>query len=103
MGQTATEADEVHPVELSVYSIMSSELDELYQSIDDLRQSQALLVLTLRKLRDSLRSEHSILQDKTEMIQPLNQMKELDERLAKIRKRFDLMLSRNNVLAKSEE
>ncbi|CAR27374.1 hypothetical protein ZYGR_0I06480 [Zygosaccharomyces rouxii] len=82
-----TESNVVHPAELIVYSLLSNDLDGIYQSINDLRESQALLILMLRKIKNSLKEETQLLYDKSNW-------KDDNERLDSLRKRVDSLKSR---------
>lgn len=88
----------VHLVELSVYSILSMDLDGIYQSINELRESQALLILMLRKCRDSLRDEVQLLYDATDVRESNSKLKLLEKRLAALAKRFDSLKERGEIL-----
>ncbi|SCW02043.1 LAFE_0E12904g1_1 [Lachancea fermentati] len=85
--QDIAQAAGVSPVELCVYSILSNNLDGIYQSINELRESQALLILRLRQVRDSLKGEQEF----------LNQGQNLKvecERLENLKTRVDALVKR---------
>lgn len=94
------ESDGVHPVEMSVYSVLSTDLDGVYQSINELRESQALLVLLLRKCRDSLKNENQILYDNKEVASFKERAKDLDRRMIILSQRFRNLNDRSERLAK---
>lgn len=97
-----TEGDDIHSVELCVYSILSTDLDAIYQSINQLRESQALLVLLLRKCRNSLKTEHEVLYDKSGMESSGTKLKELERRLTKISKRVNDIKLRSEKMVTQE-
>lgn len=87
----AVESNVVHPAELIVYSLLSNDLDGIYQSINELRESQALLVLILRKIKTSLREESQLLYNK-------NNWKDDDVRIDGLGKRVESLKSRFQTL-----
>lgn len=93
------DAEGIHTVELCVYSMLSTDLDGIYQSINRLRESQALLVLLMRKCRNSLKLEYEVLYDKANSNSSTSKLKELEKRLNKLSKRFDEIKSRGERLA----
>ncbi|QLL31398.1 hypothetical protein HG536_0B02610 [Torulaspora globosa] len=84
-----TEGSGIHAVELCVYSILSTDLDGIYQSINQLRESQALLVLLLRRCRNSLKCESELLYDKEDIAKSALKVRELEKRLNKVTKRLN--------------
>ncbi|CCD25571.1 Snn1p NDAI_0F02530 [Naumovozyma dairenensis CBS 421] len=88
----------VHPVELCVYSVLSSDLDELYHSINQLRESEAFLILSVKKIRDSLKKEHRILYEKELLRKPLDKLKTLQKRMDILLKRYEEIKRRNKKL-----
>ncbi|QLQ78912.1 hypothetical protein HG537_0B02600 [Torulaspora globosa] len=83
------EGNGIHAVELCVYSILSTDLDGIYQSINKLRESQALLVLLLRRCRNSLKCENELLYDKEDIAKSALKVKELEKRLNKVTERLN--------------
>lgn len=96
-----SEVQGIHPVELSVYSLVSSDLDNLYQAINELRESQALLILKLRTVRDSLRLENELLFDSNEYKAQFKELNNLQKRLQKITLRLKDLERRSSQLTTS--
>lgn len=94
-----SEANGIHAVELCVYSILSTDLDGIYQSINQLRESQALLVLLLRRCRNSLKQEKELLYDKEDIAKSALKVKELQKRVNKVTKRLNEIKLRAEELA----
>lgn len=88
----------VHMVELCVYSMLSADLDGIYQSINELRESQALLILMLRKYRSSLKYESELMYDNLSFNESKSKLHELEKRLDKLAKRFGEIDSRSERL-----
>lgn len=78
----------IHPIELSVYSVVSSDLDGLYQAINELRESQALLIIKLRTVRDSLKQENELLYDEKQYNKSFKEIDDLEKRLNSITTRL---------------
>lgn len=88
-NSTTSTTNNVHPVELSVYSILSSNLDGLQQSINELRESQAILIILLRKQKSLLNSELDILYDKEQFKEWGARMKSIEKRIKNLTKRYN--------------
>ncbi|KAK5960084.1 Snn1p PWA37_002576 [Arxiozyma heterogenica] len=93
-----TNNENVHPVELSVYSILSSNLDGIQQSINELRESQAILIITMRKISQSLDMEERLLHDINEYKLWCKELNHLEKRLKKLTKRYSKLVQRNQAL-----
>lgn len=93
-----TNNENVHPVELSVYSILSSNLDGIQQSINELRESQAILIITMRKISQSLDMEERLLHDMNEYKLWCKELNHLERRLRKLTKRYSKLVQRNQAL-----
>ncbi|CCF60142.1 hypothetical protein KAFR_0J00740 [Kazachstania africana CBS 2517] len=76
----------VHPVELSLYSLISNDLDEIFSSINKLRSVQALSILKLRSIRNSIQHENDLLsmESSERRIQRLlERLEALEDRISK--------------------
>lgn len=85
----------VHPVELCVYSILSSNLDGIHKSINELRESQAELIILLRNIEGSLNIENDIIYDENS-----DDIKQSIKRVKDIKRRIDLLNKRLITLQK---
>lgn len=82
----------VHPLELCVYSILSNNLDGIYQSVNELRESQALLVVRLRQIRDSLKQEQDCYMQNLGLSDELARLKGLKVRVDKLVEKYAMLL-----------
>ncbi|AQZ14267.1 SNN1 (YNL086W) [Zygosaccharomyces parabailii] len=96
------ECNVVHPAELIVYSLLSNDLDGIYQSIGELRESQALLILMLKKMKSSLRDEMHLLYDKSTLKEADDRLENLEKRVQVVRSRFHDIKSRTDKLQSKE-
>lgn len=96
------EGNGIHTVELCVYSLLSTDLDGIYQSINQLRESQALLVLLMRKCRGSLKLENEVLYDKSSFDNSSHKLNELEKRMSKLMKRINEIKLRSEKLANQQ-
>lgn len=85
--------DGVHPVELSVYSLISTDLDGINQSVTDLRESQAILILKLRHIRESVKREHNMMYEAEDLNTANAKLESLKRRVSKLEKRFKSALN----------
>lgn len=97
-----TESNVVHPAELIVYSLLSNDLDGIYQSISDLRESQALLILLLRKIKNSLKEESQLLYEKNNWKEDTDRLDALKKRVDSLNSRFQNLKLRSDTLKKRE-
>ncbi|CCK68949.1 Snn1p KNAG_0B05170 [Huiozyma naganishii CBS 8797] len=81
--------DTLHPVELCVYSMLSTDLDGVQQSINKARESQTLLILSLRRIMKSLDDESKVLYNEEEYSEITNKLTALEERVRLLRKRYE--------------
>ncbi|CAL9727829.1 biogenesis of lysosome-related organelles complex 1 subunit Snn1p [Monosporozyma unispora] len=88
----------VHPVELSVYSIVSSNLDGIQQSINELRESQAILIITMRKISQSLKQEDKLLYESEDFKLWSKELTSLESRLKVLYKRYSKLSLKNQSL-----
>ena len=85
--------DGVHPVELSVYSLISTDLDGINQSVTELRESQAILILKLRHIRESLKREHAMMYEAEDLKAANLKLESLKRRISTLEKRFKAALN----------
>ncbi|SCU94126.1 LAFA_0F20032g1_1 [Lachancea sp. 'fantastica'] len=76
----ASLATGLHPVELCVYSVLSNDLDGIYKSVNDLRESQALLLVKLRQLKSSLKEEQDFYSEEDGFREEILRLKDLKTR-----------------------
>ncbi|AET40125.1 Snn1p Ecym_5369 [Eremothecium cymbalariae DBVPG len=74
----------IHPIELCIYSVLSSNLEAIYQAINELRESQALLVMKLNQVRSSFQEEQEILREEGSLKEELARLHVLKRRVDKI-------------------
>ncbi|AQZ10455.1 SNN1 (YNL086W) [Zygosaccharomyces parabailii] len=96
------ECNAVHPAELIVYSLLSNDLDGIYQSIGELRESQALLILMLKKMKSSLRDEMQLMYDKSTLKEADNRLENLEKRVQILQSRFHDIKTRSDKLHSKE-
>lgn len=84
--------DGLHPVELSVYSLLSTDLDGINQSINELRGSQVILILKLREIRESLKREYNLLYEAEDMREATVKLEDLKKRTLALEQRFKVIL-----------
>lgn len=102
-GETGTaEGSVVHPAELIVYSLLSNDLDGIYQSISELRESQALLILMLRKVKGSLRDEMQLFYDRSTLKKDDSRLDNLERRVEFLKSRFQNIKLRSDKLESQE-
>ncbi|SCU97366.1 LAMI_0F09802g1_1 [Lachancea mirantina] len=94
--QEASSSTGLHPIELCVYSILSNNLDGVYQCVNELRESQALLVLLLKKVRTSVKEELDLYNQDT-------RLEEAERRLSALTLRVNRLLERYDELQKTSE
>ncbi|KAH3901442.1 Snn1p SCDLUD_002936 [Saccharomycodes ludwigii] len=84
----------IHPIELSAYSIISNNLDSLNQSIAELREFQALMIVKLKSLieleTDKFRLYKAEIHYQQEIIKKLSL---LEKRLDKLIKKYETLKS----------
>ncbi|AGO14205.1 AaceriAER412Wp [[Ashbya] aceris (nom. inval.)] len=74
----------IHPIELCVHSILSSNLEGIYQAITELRESQALLIMKFNQVKKSFTEEQELLQEEGSLKEELARMNQLKKRLDKL-------------------
>lgn len=102
MSSTSEEVP-VHPVELSVYSMLSSNLDGIQQSINELRESQAILIITMRKLNQALGQENKLLYESEEFKYWSQEIINMEKRLKVLNKRYAKLSLRNQSLLQQSQ
>lgn len=83
----------VHPIELCVYSLLSNNLESIYQSINELRESQAMLILRLKQIKAGSREEHELITAKCTLQEEIKRLKGLEKRTMELSKRYERILS----------
>ncbi|CCE63639.1 hypothetical protein TPHA_0F01550 [Tetrapisispora phaffii CBS 4417] len=91
----------VHPIELCVYSMLSSDLDGLYQTINELRNSQVLLILFIKKCRDSLKRENDVLYSAKDLEESIIKLKNLTKRIESLRGKYNKLKEKTDTLTKT--
>lgn len=91
--QEVAAAAGVHPIELCVYSILSNNLDGIYQSVNDLRESQALLVVRLKQIRNLLKEEQEYYNEEEGLGVERERLEELELRVEKLTQKYKKLLA----------
>ncbi|KAG0664324.1 hypothetical protein C6P44_001053 [Monosporozyma unispora] len=81
-----------------VYSIVSSNLDGIQQSINELRESQAILIITMRKISQSLKQEDKLLYESEDFKLWSKELTSLESRLKVLYKRYSKLSLKNQSL-----
>lgn len=84
--------DGVHPIELSVFSLLSTDLDGINKAVTELRESQTILILKLRKIRESLKDEYTMLYEAEDINQANLKLNVLQKRILLLDQRYKSML-----------
>lgn len=88
----------IHPVELCVYSILSSNLEGIYQAINELRESQALLVMKLNQIKSKFQEEQKLLDEQVSLKKEVEMMNTLTKRVDSLVNRYTLLRRQFRVL-----
>lgn len=83
----------VHPIELCAYSLLSNNLESIYQSITDLRESQAVLILRMKQLRESCKNEQELIAEEGSLNKEMARVEVLEQKVDILSKRYERMLS----------
>ncbi|SMN18654.1 similar to Saccharomyces cerevisiae YNL086W SNN1 Putative protein of unknown function [Maudiozyma saulgeensis] len=82
----------VHPVELGVFSLLSADLDGINRSVTELRESQTILILKLRKIRESLKKEYGLLYEADDLNEANIKLMNLKKRIVLLDQKFKTIL-----------
>ncbi|SCU88252.1 LADA_0E09076g1_1 [Lachancea dasiensis] len=81
----------LHPIELCVYSVLSNNLDGLYQSVNELRESQALLLVKLRQIRTFLKDEQDFYDEQQGLTDEIRRLKAIKVRTEALVERYEAL------------
>ncbi|KAG0662573.1 Snn1p [Maudiozyma exigua] len=84
--------DGVHPIELSVFSLLSTDLDGINKAVTELRESQTILILKLRKIRESLKDEYSLLYEAEDINKANLKLELLKKRILVLEQRYKKLM-----------
>mgnify|MGYP003365619126 FL=1 len=84
--------DGVHPIELSVFSLLSTDLDGINRAVTELRESQTILILKLRKIRESLKDEYTMLYEAEDINEANLKLNTLQKRIHLLDQRYKNIL-----------
>ena len=84
--------DGVHPIELSVFSLLSTDLDGINKAVTELRESQTILILKLRKIRESLKDEYNLLYEAEDISKANLKLELLKKRILVLEQRYRKLL-----------
>ncbi|CAB4252567.1 similar to Saccharomyces cerevisiae YNL086W SNN1 Putative protein of unknown function [Maudiozyma barnettii] len=88
----------VHQVELSVFTLLSADLDGINRSVTELRESQTILILKLRKIREYLKKEYELLYEADDLNEANIKLTNLKKRIVSLDQRFKTILQKTNSL-----
>lgn len=83
-----TPSSSLHPIELCVYSIISNDLEGVYQSINELRESQALLILRLKQIKSFIKNEQDFFKESNLLNEESKRLSLLVNRMNKLVERY---------------
>ncbi|CAH01671.1 Snn1p [Kluyveromyces lactis] len=82
----------LHPIELCVYSLLSGNLESIYQSINELRESQAVLILRLKQLRETCKDEQDRINKYCSLNAEIERLDKLETKVDVVLKRYEKMV-----------